>query len=387
MLYLHRLRLAQFKSYEALELEFSPAFNAITGKNGIGKTNILDAIHYLCVAKSHFHNSDRPSLRRGSDYFRIEGDFCLPNTSSSAAEDGVRLPFRFQQIACKYITQPKGKKTLSHDGKAYERLSDHVGQFPVVCIAPDDTRLITEGSSERRQFIDFTLSQLDGDYLRALVQYNQILEQRNALLRDSDAARYGDTDQLLLIYSQQMNAPARYIYLQRRQFIEQLLPLFQQYYHQIASHSRSDGTQTESVLLTYQSDLDESADLYSLHLQNLARDKAANRTTAGTHLDELTCLLSEQPARQAASQGQRKTYLLALKFAQYALMRQAQPQRRPILLLDDLFDKLDEDRTRALLHLIAQRDQFGQIFLTDTNAARLQPLLEELQRDYRLFPL
>ena len=182
-----------------------------------------------------------------------------------------------------------------------------------------------------------------------------------------------------------MSAPARYIYLQRRQFVEQLLPLFQQYYHQIANHYPQH--QPETTHITYLSDLDESDDLYSLHTQRLARDKAANRTTAGTHLDELTFLLSEQPARQAASQGQRKTYLLALKFAQYALMRQAQPQRRPILLLDDLFDKLDEDRTRALLQLIAQRDQFGQIFLTDTNAARLQPLLEELQRDYRLFPL
>jgi DNA replication and repair protein RecF len=385
-MYLQQLKAVNFKNYAELNLDFSPRINAIVGMNGVGKTNILEAIHYLCVCKSNFHASDRPALRKDADFFRLEGLFY-----NKAFDFGVdnRPPFRLENIACTYSAPPKAKKTIFHDGQAYPKFSEHIGRYPLVFIAPDDTRLLTEGSTERRQFLDISLSQLDPTYLRHLIDYNKLLEQRNALLKQ---ATWGsDFDKLLLVYAEQMSIAAAYIYAERQRLTVKLIATFQHYYAQIVAGSDAQ-KQVETVHIDYESVLHQHEAqpvgeyCYQLFAQNLLRDKQAQRTTQGIHTDDLACLLSDLPVKQAASQGQRKSYLLALKLAQYALFRQKDADRLPLLLLDDIFDKLDAERVQNLLHIVTA-DDFGQIFITDTNANRLTDLLQNLRRNYTLWQI
>ena len=387
MVILNSLLLTNFKSYSHLELNFSPKINAFVGMNGVGKTNILDAIHYLSMCKSNFHGSDKPSIRKGEEFFRIQGYFIV-----KALDFGVNAqgPVNLESIACAYTIQERAKKTVFREGKAYTKLSEHIGRFPLIFIAPDDTQLLTEGSSGRRQFLDQCLCQLDNTYLQKLITYNKVLEQRNALLKQGIFA--AQQDELLLIYAQQLAEAGAYIFTQRKALAAELIENFQSYYTQIVlGLNVVDNSNIEAVHIQYESILqgattnDNLEDfLYQAFVQALAKDKLAQRTTIGIQQDDLACFIDEQPVKQAASQGQRKSYLLALKLAEYDIFRKKNAKKLPILLLDDLFDKLDAERVNNLTSIINQ-ESFGQIFLTDTNAQRIEDLLRKNNQSLKIF--
>jgi DNA replication and repair protein RecF len=352
-MYLSRIELYQFKNYTHTSLDFAPKLNILVGDNGMGKTNILDAIHYLCVCKSHFQASDRWAIQEAKDFFRIEGWFKTEQT---------------EQISCKY--SPRTKKVISHEQVPYAKLSEHIGKYPIVFIAPDDTELLTESGEGRRQFMDFTLSQSNPQYLQALVQYNRVLEQRNSLLKTPSPDL-----SILGIYAQQLAPHAAYIHAQRKVFFETFEPIFQSYYTQIAGKE-------ELVGLQYKSKLSEGA-LLDIWQHALERDLYLQRTTEGCHRDDLICTLRGQPVKQTASQGQRKSYLLALKLAQYALLHTALGIQ-PILLLDDIFDKLDSSRVAHLISILGEAP-FGQVFISDTAPKRLGEILDTCGQTYAIF--
>ncbi len=354
-LFLRSLKLTHFKNYAARELAFSPRLNCLTGLNGTGKTNILDAVHYLCLTKSHRNLADRHLVEHGAVFFRIEGVFEREGTA--------------EKIVAKFATGQR--KVIERNGAPCERLADHIGQFPVVMIAPDDIALVQEGSEERRRLLDATLSQLSPDYLQHLLRYNALLKQRNALLKTFAAERRFDPA-LLDVFDQQMTAPAMAIYAQRQAFTLNFQPVFEELYAELAQAR-------EVASLTYATDLRDGA--YSDLLRDRRdRDRALERSTVGPHRDDLTLLLDGRPVKQFASQGQLKSFLLALRLAQYELLRQ-HTQSNPILLLDDIFDKLDARRVAQLVQLLIDRN-FGQLFITDTQRARIEPIVAGFMDDY-----
>ncbi|MBK6950398.1 MAG: DNA replication and repair protein RecF [Haliscomenobacter sp.] len=357
-MFLNRLLLTQFKNYAFQDISLSPGFNCLFGHNGMGKTNLLDAVYFLCMTKSHFGLPDSSVIQWESEFMRLEGHFILQEKA--------------EKIVAKVA--PKKVKTLERQGVPYERLSDHIGLLPIVFIAPDDTELLTEGSETRRRFMDNTLSQLNPVYLRELLLYNRILLQRNALLRQMAESHKKNTA-LLDVYSEQLIKPGQYVFEQRKAFAAQFSEIFLDFYRIISN-------QAESAGIRYQSALSDHA-FGGLLQQNLDKDLALQRTSAGIHRDDLECLIEGMPVKKFASQGQRKSYLIALKLAQYELLRTSKGVS-PILLLDDLFDKLDPQRTAQLLELLGG-ESFGQIFITDTQAARVSTLLPSLSKSYRLF--
>jgi DNA replication and repair protein RecF len=357
-MHLQRLQLIHFKNYEQQEFLLSPQLNCFVGENGMGKTNLLDAIHYLCMCKSHFKLPDRQVVQHGADFFRIEGDF-------------VRADKR-ETVVCTYA--PRLRKTLLRNKVPYARLADHIGFLPLIMIAPDDTLLITEGSENRRQFLDILLVQINPTYLQQLMTYNKVLQQRNAYLKS--AKHPLEVDQALLtIYNQQLLAPAQYIHEQRQHIVERLMPIFQQYYKVISGDR-------EQVLLRYHSQLSEQT-FAALLDESQEKDAWLQRTTKGIHKDDLKLLINDYAVKRFASQGQLKSYLLALKLAQYELLRQ-EVALPPLLLLDDIFDKLDAKRVEQLLTLLLERD-FGQVFLTDTHEQRVAKIIERLEANYKQF--
>jgi len=346
--YLKALQLTHFKNYEAASAVFHPRMNGILGLNGMGKTNLLEAIWYLCIGKSYFNLPDRLLIRKGAGFFRLEGHFHRQGKS--------------ERIVAKVA--PGRPKTLEHNGKPVERLADHVGFLPVVMITPDDTLLATGGSEERRKFLDVTLSQTDPRYLRHLLEVNKLLRQRNAALKQMGQSGHFDPT-LLQTYEEQMLEPSAYIYGERRKLVEALQPLFQEFYEQIAQGA-------ERVSCSYHSQLHE-APLVSLFQKSREKDRLLQRTTSGVHKDDLSFEIKGMPLKRFASQGQLKSYVLALKLAQYAFLRRCKGLP-PLLLLDDLFDKLDRTRVLHLLKLLAD-EPFGQVFITDTHPDRLPELL------------
>ena len=328
------------------------------GKNGSGKTNLLDAIYYLCMCKSYFTNSDLAVARHESNFFRLEGKFERHGEAET--------------VVCKI--QLRKQKVIERNKAAYKRLSEHIGHFPVVMIAPDDTMLAVGGSEERRRFLDNTLSQLDAIYLQHLIFYNKVLQQRNAALKRF--AESGRFDQRLLnTYNQQLLGPAQYIHEARQAMIAALNPVFDNYYNLISNRS-------EQVSCCYTSKL-EGANFASLLAESAEKDRILQRTTVGIHKDDLTFLLNDRPLKRFASQGQLKSFVLALKLAQYHRIREHQACT-PILLLDDLFDKLDTHRIRGLLELLHD-NTFGQVFITDTHEQRLEELLSGFSDIYKQF--
>lgn len=359
-MYLSSIQLANFKNYGAKAFDFSPRLNCLTGMNGVGKTNVLDAVHYLCLCKSHSGLNDRHLVRHGETFFRLEGQFQV---------DGGLV-----KVAVKF--QPGHRKEVQRNGVGYERLTDYIGQFPVVMIAPDDVSLVQDGSEDRRRFLDATLSQISPDYLQNLVVYNALLKQRNALLKHFAEQRHFD-GALLESLDRQMPSPARVVYQYRKKFSEDLQPLFLDFYASV-SNSR------ETVGVRYESDLDQG-DFAETMRAVLDKDRLLQRSTAGPHRDEMTFFMDGQAVRKFASQGQLKSFLLALRLAQYEVLRR-EKHLAPILLLDDIFDKLDAQRVRQLVALLIGRD-FGQIFITDTQRERMEAVIASFSGEYKMFEL
>jgi DNA replication and repair protein RecF len=357
-MHLKQLKLTNFKNYDSQTLEFSARLNCFVGENGMGKTNLLDAMHYLCMCKSHFLLPDKLVIRHGEDFFRMEGAFNRKEKK--------------EMVVCKY--QARSRKVIERNKVAYQRFSDHIGLLPMIMITPDDTLLITEGSENRRQYIDVLLVQLDSTYLNYLIIYNKVLQQRNAFLKTHKHPQEIDYD-LLAVYNQQLLAPAQYIYERRALILEQLKPVFQSYYKAISGDK-------EQVSFEYNSQLKDKS-LKDLLEESEEKDAWLQRTTKGIHKDDIKLQINDYPVKKFASQGQLKSYLLALKLAQYELLRQ-ESEVAPLVLLDDIFDKLDDKRVGHLLQLLLERD-FGQIFITDTHQSRIAEIVGKLDSDFKQF--
>lgn len=365
MLRLQKIAVLQFKNYTKFETRFDHNVVGICGANGVGKTSLLDAIHYLCFTKSYFSRQDQQAVQSGSQGFRIEGSVELHGTSTA--------------LTC--ILRETGKKEFQINGTPYEKLSGHIGKFPIVVIAPDDALLITGESKERRSFTDQLLAQIDPAYLQSLIRYNRILLQRNALLKDERTAAT-ENDTVLDILDVQLATEGQAVFEARKEFMKQFLPIVEKNYAAIAA--ATDGAAVEVVHTAYQSQLLEQHMAQALRNSRVA-DRAAQRTTKGIHRDELSFTLLEQPFRLVASQGQRKSLLFALKLAQVQVIKENKGFS-PLLLLDDVFEKLDEKRIRNLLQKICTQSE-SQIFITDTSAERLERQLHMLGVPYQLVTL
>lgn len=340
---LKKITLFQFRNYDSADFEFLAAITCITGPNGCGKTNLLDAVYYLCYTKSYFSAYQQHSVKNGTEGFRIEGQFDAEKKES---------------ISCKW---KQGKKEIMADGVEYEKLTDHIGKYAAVMIAPDDMELINDGSELRRKWIDGILSQTDREYLETLMLYQKLLQQRNAWLKMQSFNPSGDRA-ALDYYNMQMASAATYIYQRRKVFMARFLPLLQNFYSQLS------GAQ-EVVAVSYESDIAKKP--LAEWLENgLEQDLRMQRTLRGIHKDDWMFLLNDIALKQYGSQGQKKSFLFALKLAQYAYLGMEQ-KHLPILLLDDIFEKLDQTRMEALLRII-RGPGFGQVILTDTHKGRVE---------------
>jgi DNA replication and repair protein RecF len=357
-MYLKKLALTNFKNYELNELEFSPKINCFVGNNGVGKTNILDAIHYLSLTKSFFNNIDSISIRHGEDYFIIQGTFIRDE------ED--------DQIYCAF--QKQKQKLLKRNGKEYQKLSDHVGRYPVVMISPADSALITEGSEDRRKFMNKIISQYSSEYLDSALRYSKALQQRNKLLKDINSPAKADPD-ILSIWDAQLVKYGSIVYKERDTLINELIPVFQEYYSLISSGK-------ETVKLKYKSHLADG-NFEDALLNSLEKDRYLEYTTVGIHKDDLLLEMNDFSVKSLGSQGQQKSYLVALKLAKFDYIKR-KAGFSPILLLDDIFDKFDDERVEQIIKLVANQ-KFGQIFITDTHQNRLQDILSSHKTDYKLF--
>jgi len=357
-MYLKKLTLTNFKNYDQTDLEFSPKINCFVGNNGVGKTNILDAIHYLSLTKSFFNNIDSISIRHNEDYFIINGIF---------VRDGDE-----DQIYCAF--QRQKQKVMKKNGKEYQKLSDHIGKYPVVMISPADNALILEGSEERRRFLNKIISQYDGQYLDSALNYSKALQQRNRLLKEFKSSGKFEND-ALEIWNSQLVKYGNYVFKERDNLINELIPVFQEYYSMISSEK-------ERVKLIYQSHLAESNFSEAL-VNSVNKDRFLEYTTIGIHKDDLLFKMNEYPVKSLGSQGQQKSYLVALKLAKFDYIKR-KSGISPILLLDDIFDKFDAERVEQIIRLVGNH-RFGQIFITDTHQSRLHEILSSHRTDYKLF--
>lgn len=355
-MYLEHLSLLNFKNIEQTQLDFAMGINGLVGDNGAGKSNVLDAIYFLSMSKSMLPLTDGQSVRHGCDYFMVDGRY---QTSSE----------RHETITCSYSTQRSGGKILKRNGKEYEKMSDHVGLIPVVVVSPYDTALISDSAEERRRFLNQLISQFDATYLIALIRYNALITQRNRVLKS------GGDETMLQIYDQQIAPHSQVIEQRRRETIERITPLVCRYY-ELLSGGR------EEVSLEYRTQLADG-DILELMLAARQRDIINGHTTVGPHRDDVIFKIGGFPLRKFGSQGQQKSFLVALKLAQYQLVREIKGEC-PILLLDDLFDKLDRGRVEQLIRLVAG-DDFGQIFISDCNPDRLRVTLDKAEVEYSLF--
>jgi DNA replication and repair protein RecF len=339
-------------------VELGPEVNCFVGNNGAGKTNLLDAVHYLSLCKSYFEAVDIHNIQHGEDFFMVQGTM-----HTEAGED---------QVLCS--VRRGHRKVVSRNRKEYDRMADHVGQYPVVMITPYDGQLVLDGSEVRRRFLDGLIAQFDKAYLDALIRYNRALVQRNALLKRF-AMTGGGSLQDLEPWDEQLVHHGEQVHRVRSAFMEEMVPLLEKHYQGISSGQ-------ERVALIYRSALSE-ASFRDLLTESWARDRAAQYTTVGIHKDDLVFTLDDQPLKRHGSQGQQKTYLIALKLAQFDLTL-ARGGKRPILLLDDIFDKIDPLRMRHLLGLMSGQ-RFGQVLITDTDAQRLHTALDGSDLDVRFF--
>ncbi|HBS86335.1 MAG: DNA recombination protein RecF [Bacteroidetes bacterium GWF2_38_335] len=359
-MHLSNLSLINFKNYAQLDLEFCPKINCFVGNNGVGKTNLLDAVYYLSFCKSYFNNVDVQSIRHDEGFFMIQGTF-----------------IRDEKTEVIYCGIKKGqKKQFKRNKKDYTKLSDHIGLLPLVMVSPADINLIEEGSEERRKFIDGVISQFDKEYLETLIQYKKVLIQRNTLLKDFAVKKYFDRDSID-IWTDQLIRFGTLIHEKRKLFVEKFIPIFQKYYEFISGGK-------ELVNLIYESQLHNS-DFSALMNGSIEKDRVLQYTTVGAHKDDLHLNLGEYPIKRVGSQGQKKTYLLALKMAQFEFIRDI-VAINPILLLDDIFDKLDKNRVKQIINMVGEKS-FGQIFISDTDIVRTAEILKELDTEFRIFDI
>ncbi len=360
-LFIRSISLFQFKNYENSEFRFTQRIIGICGKNGRGKTNLLDALHYLCFTKSYFTRNDQLVVQHGQKGFRLEGNFDL--------NDNKEKP------VC--ILRETGKKEFSVNDEAYNRFSAHIGRYPMVVVAPDDVQLIIGGSEDRRRFLDMILSQLDQEYIKSLIRYNKILLQRNSFLRHyADGFEKKDLS-VLDVLDGQLAIEGDLIYGKRKDFLAKFLPASSALYQEIAR-------QKEKVGMVYESDLAQTS-MAELLRFNRQRDLSLQRTSTGIHKDDLLFYMGEGSFRNIASQGQRKSLLFALKLSEVGVLLQKR-QISPVLLLDDVFEKLDEERITNLLSRVTS-DEAAQVFITDTNCERLQMQLAKLGQPFQLIRL
>lgn len=355
---LKRISIVNYRNIEQADLTFSPKLNGIIGKNGMGKTNVLDAIYYLSFCKGATSASDAFNLRHGADFFMIQGQY--------AADDGSET-----DVICS-LKQGQ-RKRLKCDGKDYKRISEHVGKIPLVLLSPSDSLLVSGGSEERRRFMDTVIAQYDAPYLAAAIRYERTLKQRNALLK-GDAEPDAD---VMTVLEELMSADAAVIYEGRRAFVEAFTPIFGQLYERLCPNTH------EQVGINYISHGDRG-ELRPILSSWRERERIVGYSLHGTHKDDLELLLNGFPVKREASQGQTKTFFIAMKLAQFVFLKQRGDRRTPLLLLDDIFDKLDADRVARIVDYVGGND-FGQIFITDTNRSHLDHILAGSQQDYRLF--
>jgi DNA replication and repair protein RecF len=356
--YLQQLSVINFKNYAEAGLTFSEGVNVFTGNNGAGKTNLLDAIHYLSLCKSYFNPIDSQQIKQGADFFIITGNF-----NKNGNQEAVACSVKRNQ-----------KKQFKRNKKDYQRLADHIGLLPLVMVSPYDISIIIEGSDERRKFIDNVISQTDNLYLDELITYNKVLLNRNALLKlIADTGRYDPN--LLEVLDEQLTVSGNRIFEKRKFFMESFTGIFNRHYQFLSDNA-------EQVELIYESQLLQD-DLGALLKKNIEKDRALERTTSGIHKDDLQFAIHGMPMKKFGSQGQQKSFLIALKLAQYSFLDQ-QNGFKPILLLDDIFDKLDDQRVTKLMQMISNHD-FGQVFITDTHISRVKNIFSEIGVDIRLF--
>ncbi len=352
---LNSISILNYKNIAQADLDFPAKINCFVGNNGMGKTNLLDAIYYLSFCKSHSNSIDNQNIKHDADFLMIQGKY--------------ELRENVEDIYCGI--KRRQKKQFKRNKKEYSRLTDHIGLLPLVLISPNDDGLIADGSDERRKFVDGVISQYNNQYLNALMKYNHALKQRNALLKDEtmmDAT-------LFEIWEEQMVLHGNYIFSERKQFVERFIPMFQQIYSFISEDK-------EKVGLVYKSQLDE-ANLAEKLLKNRERDRIIGFSMNGIHKDELEMSLADHPMKRVGSQGQNKTYLISLKLAQFNFLKQTHGVN-PILLLDDIFDKLDEKRVTKIVELVAGND-FGQIFISDTNSKHWEDILPKINQSSQIF--
>ena len=354
---LKRISILNYKNLEQVELDFSPKMNCFIGQNGMGKTNLLDAVYYLSFCKSATNPIDSQNMMHHQDFFVIQGFY---ETESGDIEE----------IYCGM--KRRQKKLFKRNKKEYTRLSDHIGFIPLVMVSPSDSELISGGSEERRRFMDVVISQYDKEYLEALIRYNKALQQRNTLLKNEQ----GFDEELIEVWEEMMAASGEVVYRKRCAFIEEFIPIFQTFYSQISQNK-------EEVGLVYESHAQQGA-LLQLLKESRQRDQIMGYSLKGIHKDDLLMQLGDYPIKKEGSQGQNKTYLIALKLAQFDFLRRTGSHTTPLLLLDDIFDKLDASRVEQIVKLVAG-DKFGQIFITDTNRDHLDQIMQKIEGDYKVF--
>jgi DNA replication and repair protein RecF len=349
---LEKLSLMNYKNITEATLELSPKINCFIGQNGVGKTNVLDAIYYLSFCHSATNPMDSQVIRHGEEFFMIEGKY-----------DGV----------CVSAAMKRGqKKHFKRDKKEYKRLSEHIGLIPIVVVSPSDTLLIEGGSEERRRLMDMVISQYDPTYIETLNRYNKALLQRNTMLKAE-----GEPDpEVIGIWEEQMAVTGEVIYQKRDAFVREMVPVFQRFYERISGNK-------EQVVLNYLSHCQRGS-LLEVIQHDRMKDRAVGYSLHGIHRDDLEFMLGDHLMKREGSQGQNKTFVVSLKLAQFDFLKRTNSKTTPLLLLDDIFDKLDARRVEQIVSLVAG-DEFGQIFITDTNRDHLDQILSASSHDYKIF--
>ena len=359
-MFLKELSLTNYKNFESLKFSFDTKIICFVGLNGVGKTNILDSIYHLSYTKSYFNPIPSQNIKHGETFFFISGKYMIDDK-----EENILVSLK------------KGdKKIIKRNNKLYKKFSDHIGKIPLVLISPDDRNLIIEGSETRRKFIDGIISQTDKEYLNNLINYNKTLKQRNALLK----MFYDNSENIrktIDIYDRQLSSDAHKIYDKRKEFLNEFIPIFKSRYKELSNDK-------ENVEIKHSSDISPDQNLYKLLKNSLEKDLRFHYTTKGIHKDDLNLNLDNFPIKKYGSQGQQKTFLIAMKLAQFDYLSKL--DSKPILLLDDIFDKLDDTRVKQIINLVNQ-EKFNQIFISDTNKTRSENIIKKVNKSYKIFEI